>query len=57
MVFARPIVIDPETGVGTAGLSLPFRVCAESDGQRFKMVEAEGIEPSSGKTHLRRLQT
>lgn len=37
------IVIDPEAGVGTAGLSLPFRVCAESDGQRFKMVEAVGV--------------
>ncbi|MBX7149146.1 recombinase family protein [bacterium] len=41
MVFARPIVIDPETGVGTAGLSLPFRVCAESDGQRFKIGRRE----------------
>ena len=33
---------------GTAGFSLPFRVCVESDGQRFKMVEPVGVEPTSG---------
>ena len=54
MVFARPIVIDPETGVGTAGLSLPFRICAESDGQRFKMVELRGIEPLASSLRTKR---
>ena len=40
LVFARPVVIHPDVGVGTADLSLPFRLLKESGGKESRLVDA-----------------
>jgi Site-specific recombinases, DNA invertase Pin homologs len=39
LVFARPVVIDPKEGVGTADLSLPFKMLKEISGGKKQLVD------------------
>ncbi len=52
LVFARPVVIDPKEGVGTADLSLPFKMLKDISSGKNELVEAAGIEPASANTLL-----
>ena len=38
LVFARPVVIDPKEGVGTADLSLPFKMLKDISSGKNKLV-------------------
>jgi len=50
LVFRRPVVIDPAQAIGTADLSLPFKMLKEFSDQKTQLVEAAGIEPASVST-------
>jgi len=50
LVFMRPIVIDPSRAIGTAELSLPFKLLKDISSGKNKLVEAAGIEPASVST-------
>jgi hypothetical protein len=47
LVFRRPIVIDPSQAIGTAELSLPFKMLKDISSGKKQFVEAAGIEPAS----------
>lgn len=47
LVFARPVVIDPKKGIGTAELSLPFKMLRDISSGKIQLVEAAGIEPAT----------
>jgi site-specific DNA recombinase len=47
LVFTRPIAIHPKFGIGTANLSLPFKILQYVSGEKNQLVEAAGIEPAT----------
>ncbi|MEI6092756.1 MAG: recombinase family protein, partial [bacterium] len=52
LVFVRPFVIDVKNGIGTAELSLPFRLLQETTTNNTQLVEVPGIEPGSASLQL-----
>ena len=55
LVFARPFAIDVKNGIGTAELSLPFRLLQETPSNKTQLVEVRGIEPRSASLQLQHL--
>lgn len=47
LVFARPIALHPSQPIGTADLSLPFKMLKDISSGKVDLVEAAGIEPAS----------
>ncbi len=47
LVFVNPIVIHPLEPIGTANLSLPFKMLRDVSEKNCQVVEAAGIEPAS----------
>ncbi|HAU1475610.1 TPA: hypothetical protein JBI62_00870 [Legionella pneumophila] len=47
LVFVNPIVIHPSEPIGTANLSLPFKMLGDFSEKNCQVVEAAGIEPAS----------
>lgn len=45
MIYTRPIMIDPEKGVGTEDLSIPFKVLGDSSLEESHMVERRESNP------------
>ncbi|MCE3238011.1 MAG: site specific recombinase [Gammaproteobacteria bacterium] len=47
LVFTRPIALHPSQPIGTADLSLPFKMLSDISSGKKQLVEAAGIEPAS----------